>query len=134
MTRLHLALAAVVGLATPLSAQALPEPPIGTPKAFTMPAVERVRLANGMTVAFVPFGSVPQTALMLNTFAGDLDAPGHPWLAAINADLAKQGAGGRIHGNLQRHCRPWAERCRRALTQTSRNIRRRSCRIAPAMR
>jgi len=95
MTRLHLALAAVVGLATPLSAQALPEPPIGTPKAFTMPAVERVRLANGMTVAFVPFGSVPQTALMLNTFAGDLDAPGHPWLAAINADLAKQGAGGR---------------------------------------
>ena len=68
---------------------------MGTLKPVTVPPVERIKLSNGLTVALVPFGSVPQATLMLTTFAGDVDAPGRPWLAAINADLMKQGAGGK---------------------------------------
>jgi predicted Zn-dependent peptidase len=72
-----------------------PEPPMGTLKPFTVPAVQTVKLSNGLTIAMVPFGSVPQATLVLTTFAGDLDSGNRPWLAAINADLMKQGAGGR---------------------------------------
>lgn len=104
MTRLNILLAAAASLITvaaPLSAQTVPaEPPIGTPRSFKMPAVERVHLKNGMTVAFVPFGSVPQATLVLNTFAGDLNAPGRPWLANAHAELSKRGAGGRDANQL----------------------------------
>jgi predicted Zn-dependent peptidase len=93
--RASILLAAAALVASPAIAQTAPAaPPIGTPRPFKMPTIERERLANGMTIAFVPFGSVPQTTLVLTTFAGDLDAPGKPWLPAINADLAKEGAGG----------------------------------------
>src|SRR3954451_16716385 len=99
MTRSNLLLGAAASLIFapwPLPAQAPPaEPPIGTPRPFHMPAIDRVHLRNGMIVAFVPFGSVPQTTLVLNTFAGDLNVPGHPWLAAAHAELSKRGAGGR---------------------------------------
>lgn len=104
MTRLNLLLAAAASLtlaAAPISAQPVPpEPPIGTPRPFTMPAVERVHLRNGMTIAFVPFGSVPQTTLVVNSFAGDLNVPGRPWLSAGHADLSKRGAAGRDSSQL----------------------------------
>ena len=87
--------AAALALAVPAVAQAPAEPPMGALKPFTVPPVERIKLANGLTVALVPFGSVPQTKLVLSTFAGDVDAGKRPWLAAINADLMKQGAGGK---------------------------------------
>lgn len=89
--------AASLAICSPLLAQTTvpAEPPIGTLKPFTMPAIERIKLSNGMTLALVPFGSVPQTTLVLNTFAGDIDAGDRPWLAALTADLMKQGAGGK---------------------------------------
>ena len=69
MRGLILLAAAAAVAPTPAMAQTT-APPIGTPKPFKMPAIERVRLGNGMTIAFVPFGSVPQTTLVLTTFAG----------------------------------------------------------------
>ena len=87
----------IVGAAG-ISAAATPapaEPPMGTLRPFTMPAVERVKLPNGLTVALVPFGSVPQATVSLDVFAGDIDSGGKPWLAATTAELLKQGAGGR---------------------------------------
>lgn len=98
--RICVALAAATAFAAPVLAEVPPEPPLGSPKSFNMPTVERVRLSNGLTIAFVPFGSVPQTTLFLSTLAGDIDAPGQPWLAAINAELSKQGAGGRDSAQL----------------------------------
>lgn len=92
---LHLLATAALALSIPAVAQAPAEPPMGTLKPFTVPPVERIQLSNGLTVALVPFGSVPQTKLVLSTFAGDIDSGGRPWLAAINADLMKQGAGGK---------------------------------------
>lgn len=92
----HPLLAAVaLALCVPAFAQAPAEPPMGTLRPFTVPPVERIKLSNGLTVALVPFGSVPQATLVVTTFAGDVDAGGRPWLAAINADLMKQGAGGK---------------------------------------
>ncbi|HUQ99053.1 MAG TPA: pitrilysin family protein [Gemmatimonadaceae bacterium] len=98
MSRGHfIMVAASVAIGSPLFAQttAPAEPPMGTLKPFTMPAIERIKLSNGMTLALVPFGSVPQTTLFLNTFAGDIDAGDRPWLAALTADVMKQGAGGK---------------------------------------
>lgn len=86
---------AALALSVPALAQAPGEPPMGTLKPFTVPPVERIKLSNGLTVTLVPFGSVPQATLVLTTFAGDVDAGNRPWLAAINADLMKQGAGGK---------------------------------------
>jgi zinc protease len=94
---LAMALAASLAISSQLSAQSStpPEPPMGTLRPVTLPPIERIKLSNGMTVALVPFGSVPQTTLYLTTYAGDIDAGNRPWLAAVNADLMKQGAGGK---------------------------------------
>ena len=86
---------AALALSLPAAAQTPSEPPMGTLKPFTVPPVERIKLPNGLTVALVPFGSVPQATLVLSTFAGDIDAGNRPWLAAINADLMRQGADGK---------------------------------------
>jgi predicted Zn-dependent peptidase len=86
-----------LAISSPLVAQSTTptEPPMGTLKPFVMPSIERIKLSNGMTLALVPFGSVPQTTLVLNTFAGDIDAGNRPWLAALTVDLMKQGAAGK---------------------------------------
>lgn len=90
--------ALLAGAATPLSSAAAnfpPAPAIGPLKPFELPKMDSYQLANGMRVTLIPYGQVPQTTISLRSFVGDLDAGGTPWLAAITADLLKEGAGGR---------------------------------------
>jgi zinc protease len=60
--RLALAAAALLLAALPVGAQQPKReapPPLGTPKAFTLPPKREITLANGMKVTFVPFGTIP---------------------------------------------------------------------------
>lgn len=48
-------------------------PPPGEPRELKLPAIETYRLANGMQVTMIPFGSVPKVTLSLRIRAGVLD-------------------------------------------------------------
>lgn len=84
MTRLFSSIALAAALAAtvapPLLAQtpqAAPAretpPPPGEPRDLNLPAIETYRLANGMQVTMIPFGSVPKVTLSLRIRAGLFD-------------------------------------------------------------
>lgn len=100
MIRRALALAAAAfGLAaTPLAAQKYdyPEmPAAGTPKPFAVPASETYRLSNGLQVTLIPYGLVPKAVVSLRVYAGSLNEGEDVGLAALAAQMLREGAGGR---------------------------------------
>lgn len=100
--RAALVLAAAVGLtlgAAPLAAQPKydypPMPATGTPKPFTVPASETYRLGNGLQVTLIPYGQVPKAVVSLRVYAGALNEGEDVGLAALTAQMLREGAGGR---------------------------------------
>jgi zinc protease len=61
------------------------EPPLGADRAFTAPAVDSARLANGMAVYVVRRPALPKVAVRLATRAGSLDDPAGKEGAAVLA-------------------------------------------------
>lgn len=97
--RRSILLAGLALIAAPLAAQtpppALPAPPIGAPKPFTLPASETYSLPNGMGVTLIPYGNAPKVTILLQVYAGNLEEGHDPWLADLTGDMLKEGAGGR---------------------------------------
>lgn len=72
--------ASLAAAASPLAAQTQQSaparetpPPPGEPRELKLPAIETYRLANGMQVTMIPFGSVPKVTLSLRIRAGVFD-------------------------------------------------------------
>jgi predicted Zn-dependent peptidase len=85
---------AILAATTALPAAArMPVPEMGTPRALSLPEKREFRLANGMAVTFVPFGTVPKATLMLTLATGDIADGEHAALADLVAQMLKHGAG-----------------------------------------
>lgn len=98
------AAAAALGLAAPLAAQPKyeypPMPAGGTPKPFAVPVSETYRLANGMQVTLIPYGQVPKAVVNLRVYAGSLNEGEDVGLAALAAQMLREGAGGRSGADI----------------------------------
>jgi zinc protease len=99
------AAAAAFGLAAaPLSAQQKyeypPMPAAGSPKPFAVPASETYRLANGMQVTLIPYGQVPKAAVQLRVYSGSLNEGEDVGLAALSAQMLREGAAGRSGADI----------------------------------
>lgn len=68
-------------------------PPPGTPRELALPAIETYRLANGMQVTLIPFGSVPKVTLSLRIRAGVFDEEKFG-VSDFTAALMNEGAAG----------------------------------------
>lgn len=106
MIRRVLAAAAALGLAAaPLAAQPPkydypPMPAAGSPKPFAVPASETYRLANGLQVTLIPYGQVPKAAVQLRVYSGSLNEGEDVGLAALAAQMLREGAGGRSGADI----------------------------------
>ena len=73
-------------------------PALGTPKDVSLPDIETYRLANGMSVTLVPFGSVPKVTISAQVDTGLLDAVaqdgGGPALVSLASSLMGEGTAG----------------------------------------
>jgi predicted Zn-dependent peptidase len=94
---LSLAFAAAMA-ATPVAAPAQdypPQPGIGTPKPFAVPASQTYTLPNGMQVTLIPYGLVPKAVVNLRVYAGSLNEGQDVWLSTLTAQMLREGAAGR---------------------------------------
>lgn len=67
-------------------------PAPGAPRDFTIPAVERLTLDNGLEVRLVPYGDVPKTTIRLVTRTGNADEQANEvWLADVTGAMMEQG-------------------------------------------
>ncbi len=87
------------GLAAPAVAQAPDRsapPRLGPPPALTLPVIERVTLANGLTVLYMPKREVPLVQINVVVKVGQADDPAdRPGLASMTAAMLDEGAGER---------------------------------------
>jgi zinc protease len=105
MIRRALAAAAAFGLlAAPLAAQPKADypamPAAGPPRAFAVPASETYRLANGLQVTLIPYGLVPKAVVNLRVYAGSLNEGEDVGLAALAAQMLREGAAGRSGADI----------------------------------
>ena len=67
-------------------------PPLGAPKAFTLPPKREITLANGMQVTFVPFGTIPKVSVYTMVGTGHIDEGGNEVaLADITGEMMREG-------------------------------------------
>lgn len=96
--RLCAAFAAALLAVLPAAAAAQdypPQPPLGTPKPFTVPASETFALPNGMQVTLIPYGIAPKAVVNLRVYAGGLNEGENVWLSTLTGQMLKEGAAGR---------------------------------------
>jgi zinc protease len=67
-------------------------PPLGTPKAFTLPPKRELTLSNGMKVTLVPFGTVPKVAVFCSVQTGHIDEQSNEVaLSEIVGEMMREG-------------------------------------------
>lgn len=67
-------------------------PPLGTPKAFTLPPKREFTLANGMKVTFVPFGTIPKVSVYTMVGTGHIDEGSNQVaLADVTGEMMREG-------------------------------------------
>src|SRR5688500_15691266 len=94
---------AIALFATSVSAQKQTPPAPGTPKGFTVPAIRRVELPNGLKIRFVPYGEMPKATVRLVIQTGNMDESANEvWLSDLTADLLEQGTTTRTAEQLAR--------------------------------
>ena len=101
--RLFTAFAAALLAALPAGAMAQdypPQPPLGTPKPFAVPASETFALPNGMQVTLIPYGSTPKAVVSLRVYAGSLNEGEDVWLSTLTSQMLKEGAAGRTGAQI----------------------------------
>lgn len=105
MNRMALALT-ITGaslLAAPLAAQKELPPPVGTPKAYKVPARQSIVLPNGMQVTLVPYGAVPKVAISLSLRTGSIDeSPAEVQLSSLTASMLLEGTSTRNGADISR--------------------------------
>ena len=90
-------------IAPALLAEKQSPPPAATPKPFTLPAVTRFELPNGLKVRMVQYGSIPKVGISLVTQTGNADeAASEVWLADLVGDMLQQGTTTRSAEDLAR--------------------------------
>jgi len=79
-------------------------PPAAAPaKAFTLPAVTKFDLPNGLAVRLVQYGSVPKTTVRLAIQTGNVDeGPNETWLADLTGEMLQQGTTSRTAEQIAR--------------------------------
>src|SRR5437763_1304732 len=79
-------------------------PPVAGPaKPFTLPAVTKFDLPNGLAVRLVQYGSVPKTTVRLAIQTGNVDeGPNETWLADVTGDMLQQGTTSRTAEQIAR--------------------------------
>lgn len=83
------------------SKQAPPAP--GTPRDFSIPAIRRIDLPNGLRVRLVPYGEVPKATVRVMTQTGNVDeGPNEVWLADLTGSLMEQGTATRSAEQIAR--------------------------------
>jgi zinc protease len=96
-TTRRLALAAAITFAAMLPARAQQPkretpPPLGTPKAFTLPPKREFTLANGMKVTFVPFGTIPKVSVYTDVRTGRIDeGSSEVALSDVTGEMMREG-------------------------------------------
>src|SRR5688572_11377281 len=94
---------AIALFATSALAQKQAPPQPGTPKGFTVPAIRRVELPNGLKIRFVPYGEMPKATVRLVIQTGNMDESANEvWLSDLTADLLEQGTTTRTAEQLAR--------------------------------
>ena len=101
-TRALPAATALLALGGGVAAHEAP-PPLSAPRPFVLPAKSVTRLANGLPVTWVPFGTVPKATLTLVVATGSIDEGARTGLAELTAELMRQGAGERDAAALARY-------------------------------
>ncbi len=96
MRWVSLALLAVAATAAATQAP----PPVGTPRAFQLPARSDIVLDNGLHLTMVPMGSVPKATITVVVRTGSIDEGSHNGLADFACEYLKEGAGGRSAAQL----------------------------------
>lgn len=95
------ALIALASLSVPAVAQDYPpQPAVGAPKPFTVPASETYRLPNGMRVTLIPYGIIPKAVVSLRVEAGGLNEGEDVWLSNLVTQMLREGAGGRSGSDI----------------------------------
>jgi predicted Zn-dependent peptidase len=104
MIRRFIAATFATGLiAAPLAAAVQsypPQPAIGTPKPFTVPASTTYTLPNGVQVTLIPYGQVPKASVSLRVYAGALDEGQDVGLASFTSQMMREGAAGRTAAQI----------------------------------
>jgi len=76
-----LALTLLTFVATAQDHEIPPAP--GPPRDFTLPARETVQLANGLSLTFIDYGSVPLVTMFAVVRTGNIDEGESTWLADV---------------------------------------------------
>ena len=110
MTFAKIAAAALVGasvMSTQLMAQdvAAPggrntPPPPAEPKGFTLPAVTKFTLDNGLQVTMVPYGNVPKAAVRAVVRTGNIDDGTEYYIADFLGAIMEEGANGQTAAQM----------------------------------
>jgi len=95
---LALGLAAVAGAAA--ASEAPPAP--GAPRGFSIPAKDTVQLANGLSVTFIDYGSVPKVTVLAVVRTGNLDEGDSTWLADVAVEMLKEGTAAHTASDIAR--------------------------------
>jgi len=77
-----------------------PQPPLGTPKPFSVPASETYTLPNGMQVTLIPYGLAPKATVNLRVYAGNLNEGDDVWLSTLTAQMLREGAASRTGSQI----------------------------------
>jgi len=98
-------IAAFLG-ATAALAQGVPKeapPPPGPPKNFSLPAIRRFDLPNGMKVRLMQYGNTLKATIRLVTQTGNIDeSVDHVWLANVTGEMMQQGTATRSAEEIAR--------------------------------
>ena len=78
-------------------------PAAGPAKPFTLPALTKFDLPNGLRVRLVQYGSVPKATVRLAIQTGNVDeGPNETWLADVVGDMLQQGTTSRTAEQIAR--------------------------------
>ena len=77
-------------------------PAPGQPRDFTLPARETVQLANGLSLTFIDYGSVPLVTVFAVVRTGNIDEGESTWLADVAVEMFKEGTTTRSAADIAR--------------------------------
>jgi predicted Zn-dependent peptidase len=77
-------------------------PAPGQPRDFTLPARETVQLANGLSLTFIDYGTVPKVTVFAVVRTGNIDEGQSTWLADVAVEMLKEGTTTRSAADIAR--------------------------------
>jgi predicted Zn-dependent peptidase len=72
------------------------------PRDFKLPAKDTITLANGLSLTFIDYGSVPLVTVLAVVRTGNIDEGQSTWLADVAVEMLKEGTSARSAGDIAR--------------------------------